>query len=226
MKKIFTSAALAIFCAFASSAAITVTVDGKPIENEATVKFTADDFKSSPMGPVFRFIAEKEFVISADAAPIQFTLLSDNGTGFGFCPDVCYAPELRGDTYTNSGELTKKENTVSIHKEYVMQPSLPKSQCYMSVQLSQGDDFFAFVIEVDTEAAGVGNVDAASQVSFANNAVSYSLAAPSELAVYSITGSKVLSRTVSGTGSVELSHLSKGVYIYTLAGKTSRVLVK
>lgn len=226
MKKIFTSAALAIFCAFASSAAITVTVDGKPLENEATVKFTADDFKSTPMGPVFRFIAEKDFVINADAAPIQFTLISDNGTGFGFCPDVCYAPELRGDTYTCSGELTKKENTVSIHKEYVMQPSLPKSQCYMAVQLTQGDDYFAFVIEVDTEAAGVGNVDAASQVSFANNVVSYSLSAPSELAVYSITGSKVLSHTVSGTGSVDLSHLSRGVYIYTLAGKTSRVLVK
>lgn len=74
--------------------------------------------------------------------------------------------------------------------------------------------------------AGVENIAAAAYVRFSGKTLYYNVASASQLTLYSIIGTPVLSRNVSGNGSVSLDGLAKGCYIYSLAGKTGKIYVK
>ena len=87
-------------------------------------------------------------------------------------------------------------------------------------------DVLGFYIDVNTTRAGISNIDATHVASFRNNVLSYNLQPPATLAVYSITGASVINRTVSGNGTVDFSILPRGIYIYTLGGKATKVLVR
>lgn len=50
----------------------------------------------------------------------------------------------------------------------------------------------------------------------------YNVANASQLDVYSLSGETLLSKSVSGNGSISLDALSNGVYLYRLSGKSSK----
>lgn len=73
--------------------------------------------------------------------------------------------------------------------------------------------------------AGVEGIEVcADSVVFHGNSLSYDLAQASQLSLYSLSGKTVLTRGVSGSGSVSLDGLSKGIYLYRLTGKNGKVI--
>lgn len=59
-----------------------------------------------------------------------------------------------------------------------------------------------------------------------NGALEYSVEGTAELALYTTDGSKVISQTVYGNGSISTANLTKGVYVYSLGTKSGKVIVK
>lgn len=74
--------------------------------------------------------------------------------------------------------------------------------------------------------AGVESVFTNNSVSFNNNSLNYDLTSDSQLSVYSLSGKNVYNANVSGTGSVNLGHLAKGVYLYRVAGKAAKIIIR
>lgn len=74
--------------------------------------------------------------------------------------------------------------------------------------------------------SGVEAVVAEGDVKVSDNAIVYNLEKAGQAAVYSISGAKAIGLDVAGTGSISLQDLPRGVYIYSVAGHSGKVLVK
>ena len=77
--------------------------------------------------------------------------------------------------------------------------------------------------------AGVEGINAYNAVVFDGKSINYDLPTASQINVYSISGKVVANATVSGNGSIDLSHLAKGIYLYRISGKspkTAKIIIR
>ncbi len=229
MNKIFTLSAALLLGSLVSQANITATVDGKPIEHGTTLEINADDFINEPVAGMNVYTAELNIKVVSNAAPVNIDLSCDDQNTIQFCPSAagCIPLNPDGDHFSGSAVVKDAEFDVPVHVRFRFVPELPDFKGKMEVILTDKNmDVLGFYIDVNTTRAGIGNVDAAPVASFRNNVLSYNLQTPATLAVYSITGASVINRTVSGNGTVDFSTLPRGIYIYTLGGKATKVLVR
>lgn len=87
------------------------------------------------------------------------------------------------------------------------------------------DNVYSFTLKMGGVQATAGVEDIISgqnAVSFNGNTLYYDLNSASQLNVYSLSGKVVISKTVSGNGSLSLANLPKGIYLYKLSGKASK----
>ncbi|MDE6144919.1 MAG: T9SS type A sorting domain-containing protein, partial [Muribaculaceae bacterium] len=83
-----------------------------------------------------------------------------------------------------------------------------------------------FVNEEQTE-AGIKNVAANGvAVSLQARTLNFSVDTPAEITLYSISGQAAISRRISGQGSLNLSQLPAGVYIYRAGKKTGKLILR
>ncbi len=229
MNKIFTLSAALLLGSLASQATITATVDGKPIEHGSTLEINADDFINEPIAGMNVYTAELNIKVVSNATPVKVDLSCDDQNTIQFCPPSvgCVPLVADGDHFTGSAVIKESECDIPVHVRFRFVPELPDFKGVMEVILTDASmDVLGFYIDVNTTRAGIGNVDAAPLATYHNNVLSYNVQAPANLAVYSITGASVINRTVSGNGSVDFSVLPRGIYIYTLGGKATKVLVR
>lgn len=228
MNKIFTLSAALLIGAFASQATITATVNGKPIEHGSTIEINADDFINTPIAGMNFYSAELNIKIVTNAAPVKVNLSCDVQNTIQFCTSSnCVSLSPDGDHFSGTTTIKEKECDIDVHARFDVVPELPDFKGVMEVILTDDSmDVLGFYIDVNTKRAGISNIDATPVASFRNNVLSYNLQAPATLAVYSITGASVINRTVSGNGTVDFSTLPRGIYIYTLGGKATKVLVR
>ncbi len=226
MKKIFTTLATALLCASASFAEIAVSYSGNNVEFGDAIELTAADFEEVIPGILFE--TGVEINVTSDVAPVSVDA-SFNFEGFQVClaDGTCFIPEEAGaGKWTVHGEISKTEGALQIHIS-LNGATLPEEEGEMELLLQNSlDDLYACYIKFNTKSGSVSDLGTGVKASYAGNVLSYSLNAPTKLSVYSITGATVLDSTINGNGTVDFSALPKGVYIYTLAGKASKVLVK
>ncbi len=231
MKKIFTTLAATLLMSTASFAAITVTHEGNPVSNGDTFTVYADQFTTTTMGPLHRIKGEVELNVSTTSAPLTFKLTTDNEK-VQCCPEQCISVTDPDGDGLWEGSLTLSGNTTSVRCPiditFVQQSAtLPTFLITADVTISDksGDTFKVRVI-FDSEHAGVGSITSVDGISYSAGALRYNFAAPTNVAVYSIAGNQVLSRTVSGNGSIDLGTLHRGIYIYNAGGTTGKFVVR
>lgn len=77
-----------------------------------------------------------------------------------------------------------------------------------------------------SEQAGIEAPELAeSAVRISGRTLTYNVSSAENLTLFNISGRAVLSRTVSGTGSISLDGLPAGVYVYRMASATGKLLV-
>lgn len=80
-----------------------------------------------------------------------------------------------------------------------------------------GDPVEATVLMLNTEVGGISSVvlnkDSVKLIN--SNTLAYNVSNPTTLKVYGITGSMAAKYTISGTGTLNLNNLAKGIYVYT-----------
>lgn len=231
MKKIFTTLAATLLMSTASFAAITVTHEGNPVSSGDTFTVYADQFSTTAMGAMYRITGQIDLNVSTTSGPMTFKLTADNEK-VQCCPEHCISiTDPDGDGLWE-GSLTLPANTTSvlcpIDITFVQQSStLPAFQIMADVTISDNSgETFKIRVIFDSEHAGVGNLTAADGINYSAGALRYNFAAPTNVAVYSIAGNQVLSRTVSGNGSIDLGTLHRGIYIYNAGGTTGKFVVR
>lgn len=72
---------------------------------------------------------------------------------------------------------------------------------------------------LDPTASSISGISAdADKVGMAGNSLCYNLSAESVIRVYTILGARVIDVAASGNGSIDLSRLPKGIYLYEVIG--------
>lgn len=77
--------------------------------------------------------------------------------------------------------------------------------------------------------AAVESISANNAVTFNGKSLNYDFPSASQISVFSLSGKTVVNSTVSGTGSINLGHLAKGVYLYRVSGKnpkTAKIIIR
>ena len=234
MKKLYSLLAAMVCAASLTAQNLTVTLDGQNIANGATVeKYYAeeelDDMDVYGLYP--KFILTSKVNGNCDA-----TLMSvDKANDVAFCFNGCVFTGA-GNNYTvnHTGVATRKntEYDLGIHVQHDNKWTENYTRELDLTVTQKGETFTCkIILGVDPEkAAGISGTGSKKPVSFASNTLTFNLGSVATVSLYSVTGSEVLKKDINSTGSVSLSTLPKGVYIYKVNGTskthTGKVVVK
>lgn len=234
MKKLYSLFAAIICAASLSAQNMAVTIDGHSIANGSTYeKYYAeeelDDMDVYGLYP--KFILTSKVNGNCDA-----TLVSvDKADDVAFCFNGCkFLNAGNNYSFTHSGKVVRKgeEHDLGIHVQHDNKWTENYTRELNLTLVQKGETFTCkIILGVDPEkAAGINSVDSKKTVSFANNTLTFNIASAATVSLYSVTGSEVLKKDISTAGSISLSTLPKGVYIYKVNGAsktyTGKVVVK
>lgn len=234
MKKLYSLFAAIICAASLSAQNMTVTIDGHSIANGSTYeKYYAeeelDDMDVYGLYP--KFILTSKANGNCDA-----TLVSvDKADDVAFCFNGCVFTGANNNyTVNHTGVVVRKdmEYDLGIHVQHDNKWTENYTR-ELNLTLTQKGETFTckIIIGVDPEkVAGINGVGSKKPVNFANNILTFNIGSAATMSLYSVTGSEVLKKDISTAGSVSLSTLPKGVYIYKVSGTsktyTGKIVVK
>lgn len=231
MKKFYTLlASLAfIFAANAADNKLTFYIGETPIENGSTVEF--NDLTVVDLGDGWGDVKyEPKLYLTNDfySSKIKVTAKCTSGESVMMCcGGLC-----------GSGVEVVKENikmqaasklALEFHWENpeIELAAVPEITVEFEAVDGSGKNAPASFTLVMKKNAGVADIAANStNVRVNGKTLAYNVPSATQLSVYSIVGTRVLSQSVSGNGSVALDKLAKGCYIYSIAGKTGKFYVK
>ena len=225
MKKLFTLFAAALLGASAANALVTVTANGNPVKNGETITFYADNF-TVEQGVVHTAAAELNFSTNMTQLTISYTSAHTSGTqptNISICDNsgVCLSEN-------NPMTFQKKSADFEAHIQFLPYPELPASSGSMTITVAENrHSTVKFNIAYDTTQSGVENVATKDNAfTFSGNVLGYTVNAPAMLRVYSIAGNLAYSESIEGAGSADLGHLTPGIYIYNVANKSGKIVIR
>jgi hypothetical protein len=234
MKKLYSLFAAIICAASLSAQNMTVTIDGHSIANGSTYeKYYAeeelDDMDVYGLYP--KFILTSKVNGNCEAALVSV----DKADDVAFCFNGCVFTGANNNyTVNHTGVVVRKdtEYDLGIHVQHDNKWTENYTRELNLTLVQKGETFTCkIILGVDPEkAAGINGVGSKKTVSFANNTLTFNIASAATVSLYSVTGSEVLKKDISTAGSISLSTLPKGVYIYKVNGAsktyTGKVVVK
>ena len=235
MKKLYSLFAAIICAASLSAQNMAVTIDGHSIANGSTYE---------------KYYAEEEYdnewelyelhlrliLTSKVNGECNATLTSvDKADDVEFCAlNGCESASAKNNyivSHSNSLRKNTEEN-LDIHIKHDIKWTENYTRELNLTLVQKGETFTCkIILGVDPEkAAGINGVGSKKPVSFANNTLTFNIVSAATLSLYSVTGTEVLKKDISTAGSISLSTLPKGVYIYKANGAsktyTGKVVVK
>ncbi len=234
MKKLYSLFAAIICAASLSAQNMAVTIDGHSIANGSTYeKYYAeeelDDMDVYGLYP--KFILTSKVNGNCDATLVSI----DKADDVAFCFNGCeFLNAGNNYSFTHSGKVVRKgeEYDLGIHVQHDNKWTENYTRELNLTLVQKGETFTCkIILGVDPEkAAGINSVGSKKTVSFANNTLTFNIASAATVSLYSVTGTEVLKKDISTAGSISLSTLPKGVYIYKVNGAsktyTGKVVVK
>lgn len=236
MKRFITLFSAVALVATLSAQDVTVTYNGKAIENGSTLTVGFENNGLWESKPDLKLTVTSEMT-----AGIQATFT--DGKHVQICPapegeiGQCITATQQGDIFIaqNNYELTP-EKTILLNLHWTDDfvnlgaAECPEVNTSATVSITRKmHTIFSFTVVFDSKyTAGIDNI--AGDGSFvslaAGNILEYNVPEGTKLDIYSINGSTVLERTVNGHGSLSLDRLAPGVYLYKAGKLSGKVLVK
>lgn len=224
MKKLFTLFAAALLGASAANALVTVTADGNPVKNGETVTLYSDNFEVS-QGVVFTAATQLNFSTNVKELTISYS------TSFnGVKPNSMAVCDNGGACLTEDKAFTLQKSSAEYeaHVSFLPYQELPASNGMITITVSDNmHSTVKFNVAWDTTQAGVDNVATKDNAfTFNGNVLGYTVNTPAMLHVYSIAGNLAYSEAIEGVGSADLGHLTPGIYIYNVANKSGKIVIR
>lgn len=234
MKKLYSLFAAIICAASLSAQNMAVTIDGHSIANGSTYeKYYAeeelDDMDVYGLYPKFILTSKVNGNCEAALASV------DKADDVAFCFNGCVFTGANNNyTVNHTGVVVRKdmEYDLGIHVQHDNKWTENYTRELNLTLVQKGETFTCkIILGVDPEkAAGINGVGSKKPVSFANNTLTFNIVSAATVSLYSVTGTEVLKKDISTAGSISLSTLPKGVYIYKANGAsktyTGKVVVK
>ena len=239
MKKLFTLCCCALFGATMAHAQLQVTCNGKEVAEGEKLTFYAamDDFgeiSAGPaMDPTFKNTTDADFDLTVE---VKTSDNAKNG-GLNWCGITIMCQDIKGGYEKRTAKLKVKGFGLSMQ----LHGYFPKGKFdtyEAEVTVWKGSEKLLTFTEVfvydGKDHTGIDHVSASQPVRFDGQALHYSFdtEATRTLTLYGIDGKQVRTEVLSqGNGSVSLTGLKGGVYVYRLTenGRTlqgSKVVVR
>lgn len=225
MKKLYSMFILAAV-ALSSQAAVEVVYKGQKVTENQEIIFSKDDV--TPLATI-GYIVKFDFEATG-AAPIKVDAISDTNIF-----QLCTTPGTCATDYTAKDDLWKISNTSTgspmtfdFSKSYVPAQAIPSVNTYFDITVTDNSGSkLSFKVKVNTDQAGVDAVDAnVTSLKVYGKTLHYSASSPATIEVYSIAGNLVIKQNVSGNGSIDLSGIHTGMYIYRMGGTTGKFVIR
>ena len=235
MKKLYTLFAAMVCVASLTAQNMTVAIDGHTIANGSTYEkyYTEDEYDEGmeEYGLFPKFILTSKVTGNCDATLVSVDKADDVAFCFNGCEPLGAANNY---SFTHSGKAVRKgeEHDLGIHVQHDNKWTENYTRELDLTVTQKGETFTCkIILGVDPEkAAGISGTGSKKPVSFANNTLTFNIASAATVSLYSVTGSEVLKKDISTAGSISLSTVPKGVYIYKVNGAsktyTGKVVVK
>ncbi len=227
MKKIYLSLAAALICASASSAKeLTFYLGNNAIENNGKVSYDLQAGDVDDFGDYVEYNIQPKLYLHADlVGQVEVNVASNHEV------DVCI-----GSCVTDT-DITRTLNVQSNQKLDLQYHMLGKADNVKDIPtyISTFTAYYtndkentkkSFTITVNPGTGAVKGVALTSDFGVVDGGIAYAVESPATLTIYSLTGRKVLSTKISGTGTISTSNLPTGVYLCQLNGKTKKIVLK
>ena len=126
-------------------------------------------------------------------------------------------------------KLDKSTANYDAEAAYRMVPSLPAEKGSMTVKITDGKGA-TFTLNVAFDTTKNGGIDAveteADSFSVNGKTFNYNVSAPTALSVYSIVRKQVMSTDIEGRGTIDLSDLASGIYVYRAGHSSGKFIVR
>lgn len=232
MKKIFTSMVLMAAAIVASAQNYTVTAfgDETPLTNGQVI--TCGWHNPYPEAPMFReynpeltVTAHKQITIMVTASGHAVDGLNAQICGFGGCKPLLNDEKIFDTKVLQAGQKFDLQLDVTDMAGLELTETLP-----VTVKISDGQSAEEMVLTInfvgEEQASIKGANIAATSVRVQGRTLHYNSDNAAELTLYTISGQSAISRRISGQGSVNLSALPAGVYIYRAGNKTGKLILR
>lgn len=226
MKKIYLLA-LAGLCAFAADAIeLSFLLGNRTIAPGETVEF--NDITVTDEGTYKEVRMEPEVYLTTNiySSSIEITAACTSGQSIQMCAGgLCNG----GETVTKSNVTVRTGEKFPLKFDYVGELDLDEEVPVVTTTLSAEDKTepgsrVEFILVMGEKGASLAKVESTgATLAAVAGGIAYSTATPATLTVVTPDGAVAFSATVSGTGAVSLP---AGLYIATLASKTTKLLVK
>lgn len=227
MNKFFTSLLMlgAVFTVSAQN--FTVSSINGQVANGSTIKvgYTAD-YDEEIQFTFFNW--DPELVLTAQkAGNYTVTATASEGQIVQFC-GIDGQCKILNPTVSKSAHLAAQQ---SIDLQLDIKDGYEKlaNEVSMDVTITDGSETLKFTVIFtnDELQGGINSVEANSGAfRFSGRTLNFSLDNPANFTLYNISGRQMMSRALSGTGSVSLSAIPAGVYVYRCGTTTGKVIIK
>lgn len=226
MQKIFTSILLlgAAFTAAAQNFTVT-TPDGKTHADGDVInvgyEFDGECYDWLPELTVnvnkaaSSITGKSAFTVTATASKSGFVKFC----GLNDACDILKPTVTKSNTYAAGAKFPL---SIDIVESYTMIPEAIETK----IEITDGVQTLNLTVNFTTEQAGINApATAANTVKFIGRTLHYSLDSATAITLYNISGRPVISRSLSGTGSLNLSSIPAGVYVYRCGLSTGKVVL-
>lgn len=230
MRKFLLSGALLIGAmATVSAQELAFQKDGVSFENGATLEYGEVEIDDEIPGVFYIVIDPQLYLVSDVDATVTVTCTSVSGPAVQLCAGGdCVTtnqqnPIVKNDVTLKAGtplDLKFDYNGEVVGTTYEIPDIVAVLEAWynddptnkVTLNVHMGD------LDAGVESLSLGDAS----VVLNGRQLDYNVANASQLDVYSLSGETLLSKSVSGNGSISLDALSNGVYLYRLSGKSSK----
>lgn len=197
-----------------------------PVEPNSTIYYS--DMKTTDIGGGYReVVIDPSLSVSSDifTNTASVTVTCREGVTVQMCAGgLCEA----GATVTKSPLTLQTGQKLSLDFEYMAELGPDEQIPTLTVDVEAKDTRYTnvstkFTIVMGPNASSLTDIEASkNSIAYSGGSLRYSLAAPSAVSLYSITGTQVLAFHAEGEGSVNTHSLLPGVYIYSIKNASGR----
>lgn len=197
-----------------------------PVENGASITF--NDVQVTPAGANKEVMIAPELSLGTDTYSSQISLVcKSDGESVQMCAGgACeQGKTIKKTLKINGGK------TVPLQFEYMAtlpkDAAVPKIVCTFEAQDgTYADTKITMTVVLNGENGGIEAIVNGYELYSDAEGVHYNVEGARQLALYGITGMKVLQRTVSGSGVIATGEIPAGIYVYTLGNKSGKIIVR
>ena len=225
MKKFYLLAAAMLVAGAANADTMNFYMGDTQIANGETVSFT--DMSQDPDGDGFYVTFDPRMMLITDfTGSVNITADCISGQQIQMCAGG--ACEFAKVITKNNVRVEAGQKLPLLFEFMGTVPSLDDLEITTELAaVKSGDTGVATscVVVFRYEGSGIASITTDNVLSFNNGSIAYSVSAPAALSIYSVSGSRVVNATVSGNGNLDTT-LAPGVYVYNMAGRTGKFIVR